>query len=164
MRTPFLLSALVSTCPLASIPNALEVQRGTFVLVGLPTAETMEAMKALRVTYVICLCRETEPGVDLIAEAQQLSDRGISFSRVALDKAPSAADFDLFRQLRAALPSEARVLVHCRDGNRAAAVTVAWLVKEGRVKGPEALALARKAGMFRPETEKAFGSYLGLAL
>lgn len=164
MRTFLLLPALLAPLLSAGIPDALELKRGTFVLVGLPGATTIAAMKNEGITHVICLCRDTEPGVDLNAEARLLSDVGISFSRVVLDKAPTAADFELFRQLRAAIPRDARVLVHCRDGNRAAAVTVAWLAKEGRIKPADALPLARKAGMVRPETEKALASYLGVAI
>jgi len=163
MRTLLLFPALVSPLLSADIPDAMEVQRGTFVLVGLPGPGTIAAMKSAGITYVICLCRDSEPGVDLNAEARLLSDVGIGFARVVLDKAPTATDFELFRQLRASIPKEARILVHCRDGNRAAAVTVAWLAKEGRVPRTEALGLARKAGMTLPETEKALAKYLGVA-
>lgn len=162
MRTPLLLPAIISPFLWAGIPGALEVHRGTFVLVGLPTPETLEAMKALKVTHVVCLCRETEPGFDLDAEARDLSEHGILFARLVVEKTPTASDFELFRMLRASFPGDARVLVHCRDGNRAAAVTIAWLAAEGRIKRTEALALARKAGMVRPETEKALAAYLKL--
>lgn len=164
MRTLLLLPALVSPFLTAVIPGAMEVSRGVYVLVGLPAPEVMAAMKAEKIQYVVCLCRETEQGVDIDAEAQRLSELGIGFSRVVLDKAPTKADFDLFRQLVASLPTHSRILVHCRDGNRAAAVTIAWLAKEGRITRLDAIPLARKAGMIRPETEKALASYLGIAL
>ena len=162
MRLPLLLPALVFQVASAAIPGVTEVARGVFVLVGLPSAETISAMKSAGVTYVICLCRETEPGVNIAAESRQMADAGIGFARLVVEKNPTAADFELFGQLRAALPAGARILVHCRDGNRAAGVAVGWLARQGLIKRGEAIALARKAGMVRPETEKALANYLGL--
>jgi protein tyrosine phosphatase (PTP) superfamily phosphohydrolase (DUF442 family) len=144
------------------IPEALEIQRGTWVLKGFPDAECIAAMKRARVAYVISICRDGDAGFDANAEGHALAEAGILFSRVALKRAPTAEDFELFRMVRNSLPPEARVLVHCTDGNRAAVVAVAYLAAEGKVKRDEAVALARKAGMIHPETEKALKAYLGL--
>ena len=164
MLVHLLLPALVALQPGSAIPGAIEVHRGTFILKGLPGPEVIAAMKNAHVTHVIALCRDTEPGVDVNREAQRLSDQGISFARVVLDSAPSIADFELFRQLRNTIPKEARVLIHCTNGNRTAAVTVAWLVKEGRVKKQDAITLARSAGLTQGDTERAMCRYLGLPM
>ena len=161
MYAVFLLPALISMVA-DPIPGALEVHRGTWVLRGVPDAATIAAMKRARITHVFSLCRDGDPGFDPNQEGQALADAGILFSRVSLKRAPTAADLELFRMVRNSLPPDAKVLVHCTDGNRAAAVAVAFLAIEGRVKRAEALDLARRAGMVQPETENALRVYLKL--
>lgn len=161
MFAPFLLSALVLVA--AGIPDTQEIRRGLFVLKGVPGPVHIEAMKAARITHVICICRDGDPGFEPDKESRALQEAGISFSRVALKRGPTRDDFELFRMVRNGLPAEARVLVHCTDGNRAAAVAVAWLGAEGRIPHAEVLTLARTAGVVHPETEKALKDYLKLA-
>jgi hypothetical protein len=162
MLAVFLIPALVMPAIGSDIPETVEIRRGNFLLKGFPTAGIIAAMKAARITHVISICRDGDPGFDPDGESRALSEAGILFSRVSLKKAPTADDFELFRMVRNGLPHDARVLVHCTDGNRAAAVMVAWLAKEKLVKPDEAVDLARKSGMIHPETEKALKTYLGL--
>ena len=157
-----LIPALIAPVLETDIPQTLELRRGTFVLKGYPEAVHIAAMKHERVTHVICICRDGEPGFNPDAENRALSEAGILFSRVACKRAPTADDFELYRMIRNSLPRDARVLTHCTNGNRAAVVVVAYLAAEGRVKREEAVELARKAGMIHAESENALRSYLKL--
>ncbi len=163
MLAVLLLPALVGAVLDSGIADAAELRRGFFVLKGFPTADRIVAMKRVHISHVICLCRDGDAGFDPDQEGHDLAEAGILFSRVSLNRAPTAGDFELFRMVRNSLPADARVLVHCTDGNRAAVVAVAWLAKEGRVKPGEAVALARTAGMVHADSEKALKAYLGLA-
>lgn len=160
MRALWLIPAFAAAVLAVGIPEALEVRRGNWILKGFPGAECVEAMKHERITHVISICRDGDAGFDANEENRIMADAGILFSRVGLKRAPTADDFELFRMVRNSLPANARVVVHCTDGNRAAAVLVAWLAAEGRVKPGEAVALAKQSGMVHPETEQALVDYL----
>lgn len=152
--------ALVAPAPAPPLPEAVEVRRGTWILKSCPGADCIEAMKRERITHVISICRDGDAGFNAEDEYRALSDAGILFSRVSLKRAPTRDDFEMFRMIRAGLPWDARVVVHCTDGNRAAAVVVAWLAAEGHVKRADALALARQSGLVHPETEQSLLDYL----
>ncbi len=159
----FLVPAVVCAVLDHGIPDTLELRRGTFVLKGIPGPTHIEAMKAARVTHVICICRDGDAGFEPDHESKALADAGILFCRVSLKRAPTGDDFEMFRMVRNSLPPDARVLVHCTDGNRAAAVVVAWLAVEKRIKPGEVMAVARTAGVVHKETENALKAYLKLA-
>lgn len=157
----FLLPLLVAPFGDSGIPGALEIHRGTFILKGFPDAGGIAAMKKAHITHVLSICRDGDAGFDPDKEGHALAEVEILFSRVSLKRAPTSEDFELFRTVRNSLPRNAKVLIHCTDGNRAAVVAVAWLAAEGLVERGEAVALARRAGMIHPDTEKALLDYLG---
>jgi protein tyrosine phosphatase (PTP) superfamily phosphohydrolase (DUF442 family) len=141
----------------------MEVRPGTFVLNGPMTHEVIVAMKAAKITHVINLREDDEPGFNAEKECSDVGDSGVSYCRVALGRAPSKEDFDLFRMVRRELPGNSRVLIHCSNGNRAAAATCAWMVMDVHMNPEDAIALAKQAGMVHAETEKALRRYLAQA-
>lgn len=155
-----LIPAFVLAAPTPGISGAMEVRPGTFVLNGPMTPAVIEAMKAAKITHVINLREDGEAGFDANVECSSLSETGIIYCRVAIGRTPSKDDFDLFRMVRRDLPDNSRVLIHCSNGNRAAAAACAWMVLDAHVEAEEAIALAKQAGMARPETEKALRKYL----
>lgn len=163
MFTLLLVPAFILAAPSNGIPGAMEVRPGNFVLNGPMTPAVIEAMKAAKITLVINLREDGESGFDIQSECSAVTEASIAYCRVALGRAPSKDDFDLFRMVRRDLPANSRVLIHCGDGNRAAAATCAWMVMDMHMESEEAIALAKMAGMVRPETEKALRRYLAQA-
>jgi protein tyrosine phosphatase (PTP) superfamily phosphohydrolase (DUF442 family) len=163
MFTFLLVPAIILAAPSHGIPNAMEVRSGTFVLNGPMTPAVIVAMKAAKITHVVNLREDDETGFDAEQECSSLSETGISYCRVALGRNPTNDDFDLFRMVRKDMPRNARVLIHCSNGNRAAAVTCTWMVLDAKMESEEAIVVAKQAGMVRPETEKALRRYLAQA-
>lgn len=163
MYNLLLIPAIVVAAPSTGISGAVEVSPGTFVLNGPMTAAVIEEMKAAKITHVFNLREDGEAGFDAQAECSSFSESGISYCRVAMGRAPTKDDFDLFRMVRKDLPKDSRVLIHCSNGNRAAAAACAYMVLDLNMEAEEALAMARQAGMVRPETEKALRRYLAQA-
>lgn len=155
-----LMPALIMAAPSPGISGAMEVRPGTFVLNGPMTPAVIEAMKAAKITHVVNLREDGEQGFDPNVDCAAMSETGISYCRVALGRVPTKDDFDLFRMVRRDMPVDSRVLIYCSNGNRAAAVTCAWMVLDANVGTEEAIALVRLAGLVRPETEKALRKYL----
>jgi len=160
MRAFGLVAACVAVLLGSGIPEATEVRRGNWILRGIPDAACIEAMKRERITHVISICRDGDAGFDARLEVRLLTEADILFSRVSLKRAPTQDDFELFRMVRNGLPGNARVVVHCTDGNRAALVMVAWLAAEGLVAREEAPGLAARSGMVHPESGQALTAYL----
>jgi len=158
-----LIPAILVAAPNPGISGAMEVRPGIFVLRGPMTPEVIEAMKAAKINYVVNLREDGEAGFDSQGECSALSETGIIYCRVALGRAPSKDDFDLFRMVLKELPGGSRVLIHCADGNRAAAATCAWMILDSKMGTDEAITMARQAGMARQETEKALRRYLAQA-
>jgi protein-tyrosine phosphatase len=159
---PFLLlPALIVQAPQSAIPGAVEVRPSVFVLKGLPNNATCEAMKKQHITHVIDLRRDTEPNLDCESEASRLSDFGVQYLRYAITAAPPAGDFDFLRAIIRDLPKGSKVVVHCSNGNRAAAAVCPWLVLDKGMPVEEAITLSKQAGLKLPETEAAVRKYLG---
>ncbi len=155
-----LIPAFVLAAPNPGFPGAVEVRPGTFVLNGPMTPAAIEAIKAAKITLVINLRQDGEPGFDPEGENSALAEIGVTYCRIAMGRAPSKDDFDLFRQVRKDLSGNTRVLIHCADGNRAAAAACAWMILDAKMNSEEAIAAAKLAGMVRPETEKALRKYI----
>jgi protein tyrosine phosphatase (PTP) superfamily phosphohydrolase (DUF442 family) len=155
-----LLPALVAQAQEAAIPGALEVRPGVFVLRGAPNEATCAAMKKQHVTHVIDLRRDGELNLDCASESMALQEIGVQYMRYSIAKAPPAADFDFLRSLLRDLPRGSKVVVHCSNGNRAAAAVCPWLVLDKGMPTPEALRIAKLAGLQFPETEAAVVAYL----
>lgn len=155
-----LLPALVLQAQDPAIPGATEVRPGMFVLRGTPDETTCNAMKKQHVTHVIDLRRDDEPSLTCESESARLQDLGIHYLRYALGKAPPAGDFDFLRSLLKDLPRGARVVIHCSNGNRAAAALCPWLVLDKEMPLEEAMRVARLAGLKLPETEEAVRRYI----
>ncbi|MBI4912271.1 MAG: hypothetical protein HY823_06010 [Acidobacteria bacterium] len=144
----------------APSPEIVELGRGTWVLKGIPSEETMLKVRHLRITCVIDLRKEEDAGFDGPRESQALANMDCGYARVVVGRVPARSDFEDFRLIRNSLPPGARVLVHCTNGNRAAAMACAWAVLDARVPREKALGLARQAGLVHPETEAALLAYL----
>jgi protein tyrosine phosphatase (PTP) superfamily phosphohydrolase (DUF442 family) len=156
-----LVPALVLQAQESAIPGAVEVRPGIFVLRGVPDQATCTAAKNVRLTYVIDLRRDGESNLNSESEASHLQDVGIQYIRYAVGKVPPAADFDYMRTFLNTLPRGARILIHCSNGNRAAAMVCPWLVLDKGMALEEAFRIARNAGLQFQETQDAVRSYLG---
>lgn len=160
-RTLFLLlPALMLQAEDSAIPNAVEVRSGVFVLRGSPNLAACAAMKKEHITHVIDLRRDDEPDLDCQSESSRLQDMGIHYQRYAISKTPPAADFDFLRALLRDLPRGSKVVIHCSNGNRAAAAVCPWLVLDRGMPVAEAMRIAAEAGMKVPETQEAVRRYL----
>ncbi|HCZ33065.1 MAG TPA: hypothetical protein DHV93_06180 [Holophagaceae bacterium] len=155
-----LLPALMLQAEDPAIPNAVEVRSGVFVLRGAPNEATCVAMKRQRITHVIDLRRDEEPDLNCQSEASRLQDMGINYQRYAISKAPPDADFEFLRTLLRDLPKGAKVVLHCSNGNRAAAAVCPWLVLDKGMPLAEAMRIAAEAGLKLPETEGAVRRYI----
>lgn len=142
------------------IPRAQEVRNGVFVLKGTPDDGTCQALKKHHFTHVIDLRRDDEPNLDCQSEASRMQDLGIQYLRYAIGKTPPASDFDFLRGILREMPKGSRVLVHCSNGNRAAAAVCPWLVLDLGMPVGEALRIASEAGLKLPETQEAVRRYL----
>ena len=89
-----------------------------------------------------------------------MQEMGVQYLRYALSKAPPAGDFDFLRSILRDLPRGAKVLLHCSNGNRAAAAICPWLVLDKGMPVEEALRIAKLAGLQLPETETAVRGYI----
>jgi protein tyrosine phosphatase (PTP) superfamily phosphohydrolase (DUF442 family) len=155
-----LLPALVLQAQDSAIPGAVEVRPGVFVLRSTPNEGTCTAIKKQRITYVLDLRRDGEVNLNCESEASRLQDMEVQYLRYAITKAPPAGDFDFVRSFLNGLPRGAKVLIHCDNGNRAAAVVCPWLVLDKGVPIEEALKVAKGAGLRFPETEDGVRNYL----
>jgi protein tyrosine phosphatase (PTP) superfamily phosphohydrolase (DUF442 family) len=117
-------------------------------------------MKKHHITQVIDLRRDGEPDLNCDFESSRLQELGIQYLRYAIGKTPPAGDFDFLRAFLMDLPKGARVLLHCSNGNRAAAVVCPWLVLDKGMPIEEAMRIARAAGLQFPETEEAVRQYI----
>lgn len=158
---PFLLlPALVIQAPQSAIPDAVEVSPGVYVLKGTPHQGLCEILKKEHVVRVIDLRRDDEPTQDCDSEASRLQELGIQYMRFTVGRVPKDADFDFLRTLLRDLPKGSRILLHCSNGNRAAAVVCPWLVLDKGLGLDEAFALARSAGLKAQDTEAAVRKYI----
>jgi protein tyrosine phosphatase (PTP) superfamily phosphohydrolase (DUF442 family) len=146
-----------------AVPDAVPLSSRLWVLKTAPTAQTYASLKAAGITHVVSLRRDGEAGFNPEMEGVELTRLEVQFVRVAMGRAPTREDFDIFRMMLRDLPRGSRVLVHCGDGNRAAAAVCAYLVAEERRPLEDTVARAREAGLALPETERALRSYLSLS-
>jgi len=142
-------------------PAMVDLGHGLHVLLGVPTAATFAEIKRLRITQVIDFRGDAElGGTD---ENAALTAVGASYMRYALSRTPPPGDFAFVRELLGGFPYGARVLLHCANGNRAAAAACAWLVLDKGMHLEDAIKVCRDAGMRNPDTEAALRRYLGTA-
>ncbi|MCE1203780.1 MAG: hypothetical protein LWW79_04140 [Holophagaceae bacterium] len=156
-----LLPALVLTAQDSVVPGAMEVRPGVFVLRGAPDEGTCAAIKKQRITHVIDLRRDGESNLNCESESARMQELGVQYLRYAIGKIPPAGDFDFLRAILRDLPRGAKVLLHCSNGNRAAAAVCPWLVLDKGMPLEEALRIAKLAGLQLPETEGAVRGYIG---
>ena len=155
-----LLPTLVFQAQGSAIPGAVEVRSGVFVLRGVPDQETCAAIKKQHITHVIDLRRDGEPSLNCESESLRMQDLGVQYIRYAIGKTPPAGDFDFLRTFLKELPRGSKVLLHCSNGNRAAAVVCPWLVLDKGMPLEEALRIAKVGGLQLPETEDAVRRYI----
>lgn len=156
-----LLPALVLQAQDSVIPGAVEVRSGVFVLRGSPDDATCAAIKKHRITHVVDLRRDGEPSLNCESESIRMQEMGVQYLRYAVTKTPPNGDFDFLRSFLKNLPRGSKVLLHCSNGNRAAAVVCPWLVLDKGMPLEEALRVSREAGMKLSETEEAVRRYIG---
>ncbi|MFZ1376109.1 MAG: hypothetical protein WAS25_05890 [Geothrix sp.] len=159
-----LLPALVLQAQDPVIPGAMEVRPGVFVLRGAPDDQTCAAIKKQHITHVIDLRRDGEANLNCESESVRMQEMGVQYLRYALSKTPPAGDFDFLRAILRDLPRGAKVLLHCNNGNRAAAAICPWLVLDKGMPLEEALRIAKLAGLQLPETDAAVRGYIGSRL
>jgi protein tyrosine phosphatase (PTP) superfamily phosphohydrolase (DUF442 family) len=158
---PFLLlPALVAQAPQSVIPGAVEVSPDVFVLKGTPHQGLCEVLKKEHVVRVIDLRRDDEPNIRDDSEGSRLQVLGIQYLRFTVGRTPSTSDFDFLRTLLNETPRGARILIHCSNGNRAAAAVCPWLVLDKGKSVEEAFAIARDAGLKYQDTEASIRKYL----
>lgn len=139
-------------------PAPVEIHPDIFVLAGSVEPSTLAFLRTSGITHVINLRKPAEG--DFKGEADGLRVIGMEYASCPTDREPTFAEIDAFRARMKALPSRAKVLVHCATGNRAAGLLMAfWVLDKGMPKD-EALALAHKAGLKNPATETAVLAYL----
>lgn len=155
-----LIPALVLQAQDSDVPRAVEVRPGIYILRGLPDEDTCAAIKRHRISHVIDLRRDGEDNRNCQEESTRLNEMGVSYLRYAIGKEPPDADFDFLRNLMRDLPRGARVIIHCTNGNRAAAAVCPWLVLDKGMSLNDALRAAKKSGLQLPETEQALRRYL----
>jgi protein tyrosine phosphatase (PTP) superfamily phosphohydrolase (DUF442 family) len=160
-RTLFLLPALVLQAQDSAVPGAVEVRPGIFVLRGAPNEETCAAIKKQGITRVVDLRRDGEPNLNCQLESVRMQEIGVQYLRYAVGKTPPAGDFDFLRSLLKDLPKGTKVLIHCGNGNRAAAMVCPWLVLDKGLPLEEAIRISKAAGLQLPETEEAVRRYIG---
>jgi protein tyrosine phosphatase (PTP) superfamily phosphohydrolase (DUF442 family) len=144
----------------SAIPGAVEVRSGVFVLRGAPDDTTCAAIKKQHITHVIDLRRDGEPSLNCESESVRMQELGVQYLRYAIGKTPPAGDFDFLRAFLRDLPRGSKVLLHCSNGNRAAAAVCPWLVLDKGMPLEEALRITKAAGLQIPETEEAVRRYI----
>ena len=161
-RTLFLLlPALVLQAQDSAIPGAVEVRSGVFVLRGVPDTETCAAIKKQHITHVIDLRRDGEANLNCESESVRMQELGVHYLRYAIGNTPPSGDFDFLRTFLKELPKGSKVLLHCSNGNRAAAAVCPWLVLDKGMPLEEALRITQAAGLQVPETEETVRRYIG---
>jgi len=161
-RTLFLLlPALMLQAQDSAIPGAVEVRSGVFVLRGAPNETTCQAIKKQHITHVVDLRRDGEPSLNCESESIRMQELGVQYLRYAVGKVPPNGDFEFVRTFLKDLPRGSKALLHCSNGNRAAAVISPWLVLDKGMPLEEALRIAKNAGLQLPETEEAVRRYIG---
>lgn len=148
--------ALMAQAPEA--PTIVDLGHGVQVLKGAPTATLVEEIKRLHISQVIDFRDDAEFGSTNVGSAA--TGAGAAYMRYALNRTPPAGDFEFIREILSGLRG-ARVLLLCRDGNRAAAAACPWLVLDKGMHLEDALKLCRQAGLRLPETEEAVRRYIG---
>ena len=157
MIFPFLPPSLIQA-PAPTVPGAVEARPGVFIVQGAPSPATFAALKAAGITDVFNLRTEAEG--DFTFEEKGAQAAGAAYMRCPMDHALNDAALDAFRARLRALPSGARILVHCATGNRAAAALLtAWVLDQG-LRETDALALARKSGLTKPDLEAKALAYI----
>ena len=162
---PLLAAALMMVAPVpaaadSALPGALEMQPGVFILKGGANPAIYPALKRQRITHVIDLRKDSEITPESAFSFTTLQEMKVHYMRYATSRVPPAVDLDFIRTLLKDLPKEARIVVTCNNGNRAAAAVCPWLVLDKGMPMAEVLMASRRAGLDVPETEDAIRAYL----
>ena len=150
---PWLLAGAAPTVdgPIALGGTEQAMRVGHVWIAGLLDPQALERARAGGVRTVINLRDPAEPGWE---EERAAAALGLRYRNVPVAKEQpfDRAALDRISALVAAHPDE-DVIVHCSTGNRAAAWLATHLVATDGLDVEEAVALARRAGMTRPEVE-----------
>jgi uncharacterized protein (TIGR01244 family) len=133
-------------------PTAHQFKAGNYYISEQLTDISFKKAKEEGVKTVVNLRPDEElPGMD---EKKSVESLGLAYVHVPVtDKTLNDKKTEQF--IDAMKKAEEPVLVHCANGNRAAGLWAIFLAMEKDVPGPEAVALAEKAGL-RPGPVKEF--------
>jgi len=131
------------------------------LLAGQPTPEGLANARDQGVTLVINVRPNSEMTFDERAVVMGLGMEYVSipFTLQTLKDAQVATFIDAIRALQAREGEEDRVLVHCRTGDRVAALWAMYEIEDGQVAPEEAVARARRAGLTSPELVQFIGEW-----
>jgi uncharacterized protein (TIGR01244 family) len=133
-------------------PTAHQFKAGNYYISEQLTDISFKRAKDAGVKTVVNLRADEElPGMD---EKKSVESLGLAYVHVPVTK-KTLSDEKAGQFINAMKEAEEPVLVHCATGNRAAGLWAIFLAMEKDVPGPEAVALAEKAGL-RPGPVKEF--------
>jgi len=159
-RLLLILSALVLSASTSAIPDAVEMRPGIYILKGGATSEIYSALKRQHITHIIDLRKDSEITPTSAFVVTTLQEMKVHYMRYATSRVPPVVDLDFIRALLKDFPKDARIVITCNNGNRAAAAVCPWLVLDQHLPMEEILMASRRAGLSVPETEEAIREYL----
>lgn len=140
--------------PLFGILNAKLPEEGV-VFGGQPSRSQLEALADAGYVVIDLRTPQEDRGFDQAALAGEL---GLEYINIPVS---SFEDADAYDKFMAAFAEASRpVLVHCRSGNRVAAMYYAYLVSEAGVARDEALEKALAAGLSRAQLADQVDAFL----
>ena len=144
--------------PIRLAPGHEAMRVGRLWIAGRLDAAALAQARAAGVDVVVNLRDPSEPGWDEAAAAAAL---GMPYRNPVLPKQGplTRAVLEAIDAAVAAHP-DADVLVHCETGNRAAAWLAAYLAANQGLDAQQALAVAARAGLTKPETVAKVRDYL----
>lgn len=155
-----ILSGLVLAASTSPIPEAVEMRPGIYILKGGATPAIYAALKQQHITHVVDLRKDGEITPQSAFVVTTLQEMKVHYMRYATSRVPPAGDLDFLRTLLKGFPKDARIVITCNNGNRAAAAICPWLVLDQHLPMEEVLMASRRAGLAAPETEEAIRGYL----
>ncbi len=153
-------SAPVASAPQPPSPSVAPVNSGTkadgrFLFGGAPTAQSIEQAKNDGVKVIISNLSPDETQQLGFDEAKACAAAGIEW--VNIPTKPDHIDVaavDAFAKVVESTPGDggAKVLTHCKSGNRAAGLYAAYLARHQKVPLEEAIARAKALGLSKEPT------------
>ncbi len=139
--------------------DTLVAQVGRFFIAGQPDLKALELARDNDVSMVINLRLAGEFQWDEEGAAAKL---GLEYHQVPVKGARPQLDAAALERVTALVQAkpEARIMVHCASGNRAAAWLAVYLHGEQGMSADEAIAVANSAGLSKQGLERKVRTYL----